>query len=70
MSEIARILLLLGLAIPAGGLLAGAALVFLREHTRWSLLQLFGAGCLVIVVLTHVAETLRFISFDALGAST
>ena len=58
MSEIARILLL-GLAIPAGVLLAGSVLLFLREKTLWSLLQLFGTGFLMVVVLTHVAETLR-----------
>jgi hypothetical protein len=59
MRESARILLLLGLAIPAGVLLAGSVLLFLREKTLWSLLQLFGAGFLMVVVLTHVAETLR-----------
>jgi hypothetical protein len=58
MSEIARILLL-GLAIPASVLLAGSVLLFLREKTLWSSLQLFGAGFLTVVVLTHVAEKLR-----------
>jgi cation transport ATPase len=58
MSEIARILLL-GLAIQAGALLAGAVLLFLREKTLWSLLQAFRRHFLTVVVLTHVAETLR-----------
>ncbi len=58
MSQIARILLL-GLAIPAGVLLAGSVLLFLREKTLWSLLQLFGCGFLMVVVMTHVAETLH-----------
>ena len=40
MRESARILLLLGLAIPAGMLLAGSVLLFLRKKTLWSLLQL------------------------------
>lgn len=50
---------LLALGIPASLLLAGSVLLFLREKTVCSLLQLFGAGCLMIVVLTHVAEALR-----------
>jgi hypothetical protein len=31
----------------------------------WRLLQIFGAGCLVIVMLTHVAE--RFDLFPGMG---
>jgi hypothetical protein len=31
----------------------------LREKTVWSLMQLFGAGSLMVVVLTHVAEALQ-----------
>jgi Ca2+/Na+ antiporter len=53
--------LLKGLAalIPAGILLAGSAILFLRTVTVYSFLQLLGAGCLVVVVLTHLCEALH-----------
>jgi hypothetical protein len=38
---------------------AGSAVLFSRGKTVCSFLQLLGAGCLVMVVLTHVSETLR-----------
>ncbi len=40
-------------------LLSGSVVLFLREKTVSSLLQLLGAGCLVVVVLTHVSEALH-----------
>jgi hypothetical protein len=45
--------------VPAGILFAGSALLFLRGRTLGSLLQLLGAGCLVMVVLTHLCEALH-----------
>jgi uncharacterized membrane protein len=36
-----------------------------RKVTIWRLLQLIGAGCLVVVVLTHVAETFKL--FPSMG---
>ena len=44
--------------VPAGILFVGSALLFLRERTLGSFLQLLGAGCLVMVVLTHLCEAL------------
>ena len=44
---------------PAGILLVGAVLLFLRERTLGSFLQMLGAGCLVVVVLTHLCEALN-----------
>ena len=44
---------------PVCMLFAGSAVLFSRGKTVCSFLQLLGAGCLVMVVLTHVAETLR-----------
>jgi|SRR5215469_3317304 len=44
---------------PASILLLGSAVLFLREKTFACLLQLIGAGCLVVVVLTHVFEAFR-----------
>jgi hypothetical protein len=45
--------------LAAGILFAGSALLFVRAKGLSSLLQLAGAGCLVGVVLTHIAEGLR-----------
>jgi hypothetical protein len=45
--------------IPVVLLLSGAALLFLRDKRTSSLLQFFGAGCLLLVVLTHICETFR-----------
>ena len=45
--------------VPTGILFFGAAILFVRGKTVSSLLQLLGAGCLMVVVLTHVSEALR-----------
>jgi len=44
---------------PACMLFAGSALLFSRTRTVASFLQVFGAGCLMIVVFTHLFETLH-----------
>jgi len=53
------------LLVPAGALLAWSAGAFLRARTGWRCLQLVGAGCLVVVALTHVAEALAL--FPSMG---
>jgi Ca2+/Na+ antiporter len=45
--------------VPVCMLFAGSAVLFSRGKTVCSFLQLLGAGCLVMVVLTHVSETLH-----------
>lgn len=45
--------------MPVCTLLCGSAVLFFRGRTTRSFLQLFGAGCLLVVVLTHVSEALR-----------
>jgi hypothetical protein len=45
--------------LPAFGLLAGSATLFFRGKSLASFMQLFGAGCLLVAVLTHVCEALR-----------
>jgi hypothetical protein len=45
--------------VPVCMLFAGSAVLFVRAKTVTSLLQLLGAGCLVIVVLTHLCEALH-----------
>src|SRR5262249_52108123 len=41
-----------------------------RKVTIWRLLQLIGAGCLVVVVLTHVAETFKLFPIMGWGLPT
>jgi len=40
-------------------LFSGSIVLFFRGKTVCSLLQLLGAGCLMVVVLTHVCEGLH-----------
>ena len=42
---------------PVGILLLGSMVLFVREKSFACFLQLIGAGCLVVMVLTHVFET-------------
>lgn len=57
-AELTRVLIM---SVPVGILLAGSATLFLRRKTLSSLLQLFGASCLVIVVLAHLCEALHLL---------
>jgi succinate dehydrogenase/fumarate reductase cytochrome b subunit len=45
--------------LPACTLFAGSLVLFSTERTLPSLLQILGAGCLMIVVLAHICEALR-----------
>jgi hypothetical protein len=54
--------------VPTAILFVGSVLLFLRERTLGSLLQLLGAGCLVIVVLTHLCEALRLFAWMQWGS--
>ena len=49
--------------LPAGMLFWGAVVLVLRGKTVPSFLQLVGAGCLVVVVLTHIFEALHLFPF-------
>ena len=44
---------------PACVLFVGSLVLFVRQRGLFSLLQVVGAGCLVVVVLTHVCEALN-----------
>jgi hypothetical protein len=46
--------------LPTGALTIWLALRFLRRKTLFHFLQALGAGCFVIVALTHVCEALRW----------
>src|SRR5215831_2261140 len=47
--------------VPVVMLLSGATLVFLRDKTASSLLQLLGAAFLLLVVLAHICEALNLL---------
>lgn len=44
---------------PTCMLLVASAVMFVKEKRLWSVLQLLGAAGIVIVVLTHLCETLQ-----------
>ncbi len=44
---------------PACMLFSGSLVLFFRGKTVCLFLQMLGAGCLVVVVLTHICETLH-----------
>jgi hypothetical protein len=44
--------------VPACMVFSGSVVLFRRGKTAFTFLQLLGAGCLVVVVLTHLCEAL------------
>ena len=52
---------LLGIGIPTCLLFSGSAVLLSRDKTVSSFLQLLGAGCLMVVVLTHIFETFHLL---------
>jgi hypothetical protein len=53
--------------VPVSVLVAWSSIAFARRKTLFSLLQLVGAGCLVLVVLTHVCEALQLLPWMRWG---
>ncbi len=53
--------------LPAAALFSGALLLVLRGRAASSLLQLLGAGFLVVVVLAHVSETFHLLPWMRWG---
>ena len=49
-------------------LFAWSLVAFLKGKTVCAFVQVFGAGCLVIVVLTHVCEALHLLPFMQWGS--
>ena len=54
--------------VPVGMLFLGSAILVTRRKGPGSVLQLVGAGSLVVVVLTHIFEALHFLSWMQWGA--
>jgi formate hydrogenlyase subunit 3/multisubunit Na+/H+ antiporter MnhD subunit len=46
----------------------GAVVLFIKRKTACSLIQLLGAGGLMVVVLTHVSETFHLLPWMHWGA--
>ena len=44
--------------LPVGVLLFASSIALYHRKTIWSFVQLFGAACLTMVVLTHICEAL------------
>ena len=53
------------LSVPVLTLFAGSVALFVKEKAMPSVLQLFGGGCLVVVVLAHICEAVPL--FPAMG---
>ena len=45
--------------VPASMLFSGSVVTFLKGKSASSFLQLLGAACLVVIVLTHICEALH-----------
>jgi hypothetical protein len=58
-------MMLLSAGIPVSVVLVGSAVSFARQRNLPSLLQLLGAGALMMVVLAHLAET--FVLLPSMG---
>ena len=54
--------------LPASMLFSDSAVFFFRGKSRSALLQLIGAACLMIVVLTHVCEALHLLPWMHWGS--
>lgn len=50
---------LVAVGIPVFMLFCGSVILFAKEKTASSFLQVLGAGCLIVVVSTHAAEALH-----------
>ena len=53
--------------VPVCIILAGSIVLFVRATAGPTVLQLVGASCLVIAVLTHVCEALHFMTWMGWG---
>jgi hypothetical protein len=61
--------ILLGIGIPTCLLFCGSVVLFSKGKTVCSFLQVLGAGCLMVVVLTHISETFHLLPWMHWGLS-
>jgi len=54
--------------VPVAILFVGSVVLFFREKSVGSFVQILGAGCLVMVVLTHICEALHVFPWMHWGA--
>ena len=55
--------------LPVGALFCGAFVLFVQRKNVGTLLQVLGADCFVMVVLSHLSETLGLFSWMAWGSA-
>jgi hypothetical protein len=60
---------LFAIGVVVIGLFASSIVSCVRERTSWRFVHLSGALCLVVVVLTHLAETLGWLPDMGWGVS-
>ncbi|HKC70994.1 MAG TPA: hypothetical protein VKB60_05180 [Terriglobales bacterium] len=53
--------------LPASALFAGALILFSKARGPRSLLQMLGAACLLLVILTHLCEGLHLLPWMGWG---
>jgi hypothetical protein len=53
--------------VPGSMLFTGSIVLFIRERAPHSLLQLIGAGSVIVVVLTHISEALHLFPWMGWG---
>ena len=58
---------LIVVGVPICAAFVASAILFAKEKTAWSFLQLLGAGFLIAVVFTHVAEAFRLFPWMGWG---
>jgi hypothetical protein len=59
---------LFAIGLPVFTLFCGSVILFAKEKAAWSFLQVVGAGCLIVVVSTHVAEALHLFPWMKWGS--
>jgi hypothetical protein len=55
------------IAVPVVAVIAWSGITFVRRRTLFSCLQLIGAGCLLVVVLTHICEAFHLLPWMRWG---
>lgn len=54
-------------SVPVCVLFGGSVVLLFRVKTAWCVLQVVGAGCLVVVILAHLCEALHLLPWMGWG---